>query len=98
MIQVGNFRFEDAELNSLPKPDDSVKIGEINSFTTNAIGENGGTIPVLVTYRGVLQTSVETEENINTRLSAIDAEIARLTEEKTRMNSDKGKLNSDKVS
>lgn len=92
MIQVGNFRFEDAELKSLPKLDDNVKVGEINSFTANAIGENGGTIPVLVTYRGVLQTSVETEENINARLSAIDAEIARLTEEKTKKNEDKDKL------
>ena len=93
MIQVGNFRFEDNELNDLPKPNDNIKVGEISSFKANAIGNaEGETIPVLITYRAVLQTSVESEGDIENRMAAIDERIVQLNEEKAKKAADKDKL------
>ena len=92
MIQLGNYRFEDAEVTDLPKEGDNEKIGEVNSFKANAIGEDGNSIPVVVSYRAVLKVGVESEADIDRRISDLEETIAKLNKEKEDKLDDKDKL------
>ena len=93
MIQLGNFRFDDNELKDLPSVGDNEKIGDVVSFKASAIGNaDGETIPVLVTYKIGMVVDVETEEDIDRRLSSIESSISNLEEEKTKKQADKDKI------
>ena len=92
MIQLGNFRFEEDALKDLPSVGDNEKIGESTAFKTNAIGPDGEPLPVLVTYTIGMKVNVETEADIDARLSSIEQQIADLEADKVKKLDDKGKI------
>lgn len=92
MIQLGNFRFEEDALKDLPSVGDNEKIGEKKSFKASAIGDGREVLPVLVTYTIGMKVNVETEADIDARLSSIDQAIADLEADKTKKLADKDKI------
>ena len=92
MIQLGNFQFADDALGALPSVGDNEKIGESKAFKANAIGPDGEPIPVLVTYTIGMKVNVETEADIDARLSSIEQAIADLEADKVKKLDDKDKI------
>lgn len=93
IVQLGNFRFDDNELNALPSVGDNEKIGDVVSFKANAVGNaEGETIPVLVTYRIGMAVDVETEADIDARLASIETSLANLEADKLKKLKDKDKI------
>lgn len=91
-IHLGNFRFEDDALDKLPSVGDKADIGKTSSFKTSAIGEGGEPLPVLVTYTIGMKVDVETEADIDARLSSIETSIANLEADKAKKLADKATI------